>query len=136
MKLAIIWLALALIVLVGIGGLNWPSYRRLAVRGVQVQAAVVELLPNAHNTVRYEYRVGQRVYEGQSQSRQPNPPLDKLRIGQVVTIYYDPEHPETSVLGDPTPILQNETISIALAAFGVPTFVVASWAWRRSRKRL
>jgi hypothetical protein len=56
------------------------------------------------------------------------------RHGRMTLICYDPQHPETSVLGDPKPMLMNETISIALAALVVPTFLVATWAWRASRK--
>jgi hypothetical protein len=60
--------------------------------------------------------------------------LEQLAVGQSVVIYYDPEHPEISVLGDPKPMLKNETISVALAALVVPTFLVVAWVWRVSRK--
>jgi|SRR3954471_1581540 hypothetical protein len=135
MRYAITWLVLATAIAIGIGSLNWPAYHRLAVRGVSGQASVVELLPKFHNTVRYEYRVGEKVFEGQMQAWQPNPPLEQLRVGQPLVIYYDPQHPEQSVLGDPKAILQNETVSVALAAIGVPSFIVVSWAWRSSRKQ-
>ena len=135
MRYAITWLVLATVVAVGIGSLNWPSYHRLAVAGVPGQATVVELLPKTHNTVRYEYRVGGQVFEGQMQAWQPNAPLEQLRVGQPLIIYYDPQHPAQSVLGDPKPILQNEIVSVALAAIGVPSFIVATWAWRSSRKQ-
>ena len=135
MKYALTWLVMALAIAVGIGSLNWLSYRRLAVRGVSGRATVVELLPKNHNTVRYEYQVAGRTFQGQMQSWQPNPPLEQLSVGQPLFVYYDPEHPEESVLGDPKPIFKNETISIALAAVGFPTFLVVVWAWRTSRNR-
>src|SRR5437867_7932565 len=135
MRYAIAWLVLIVVVTVEIGSLNWPSYRRLAARGVTGQGEVVELLPKIHNTVRYKYQVRGQTFQGQMQSRQPNPSLDQLRVSQAVVIYYDPEHPEKSVLGDPTPIFWNETISVTLAAVAVPTFVVASWVWRTARRR-
>jgi hypothetical protein len=134
MKYAITWLLLAIVIAVGIGSLNWPKYRRMAARGISGKATVVELLPKIHNTVRYEYAVGGQTFHGQMQSWQPNPPLEQLGVGQSVVIYYDPQRPEASVLGDPKPILKNETISVLLAALGMPTIIVGGWAWRLSRK--
>ncbi len=58
----------------------------------------------------------------------------QLGVGRSLVIYYDPQRPEESVLGDPKPMLRNETISVLLAAFGVPTFIVVGWAWRVSRE--
>jgi hypothetical protein len=132
MKYTITWLLLVIGIAVGIGSLNWPAYHRMASRGVTGKATVVEVLPKAHNTVRYEYAVGGRTFQGQMQSWQPNPPLEQLGVGQSVVIYYDPQRPEASVLGDPKPILRNETISVLLAAFGMPTLIIVGWAWRAS----
>ncbi len=134
MKYVVTWLVLAVVIAIGIGSLNWPSYRRMALRGISGQATVIELLPKIHNTLRYEYHVAGRAFQGQMQSWSPNPLLEQLAVGQSVIIYYDPEHPEVSVLGDPNPMLKNETISVALAALVVPTFLVAAWVWRASRK--
>ena len=129
---AITWLALATTIVVVVGRLNWPGYRRLAAVGVPGQATVVELLPSIHNTVRYEYRVDGRGFQGQMQSWRPNPPLPQLAVGHALVIYYDPQHPEDSVLGYPKPMLQNETISVALAAVIIPTLIVVGWACRSS----
>src|SRR5947208_798615 len=106
----------------------------MAARGVSAKATVVELLPKIHDTVRYQYEVGGQRFEGQMQPWQPNPPLEQLGVGQSLVIFYDPQHPKASVLGDPKPILRNETISVLLAAFAVRTFLVVVWAWRASRK--
>ncbi|HUA37127.1 MAG TPA: DUF3592 domain-containing protein [Candidatus Sulfopaludibacter sp.] len=133
MRYAITWLALAGVIAIGIGSLNWPAYHRMMAAGVTGQARVIELLPKIHNTVRYEYHVGGLVFEGQMQSWLPNPPLEQLRVGQPLVIYYDPQHPAESVLGDPRPMLQNEMFSVALAAVVVPTFIVVTWAWRSRR---
>jgi uncharacterized protein DUF3592 len=133
MKYVIIWFVLAATVAIGLVSLNWPAYRRMVVRGVSGQATVVDLLPKNHQTVRYEYHVAGRIFQGCMQSWQPNAPLEQLRVGQTLVIYYDPEHPEESVLGDPRPMLKNETISIALGALIFPTFFVLAWA-RRGRR--
>jgi hypothetical protein len=98
------------------------------------QGVVLELLPKIHNTVRYEYLVGGRKIEGQTQSSPPNSPLGQLKIGQSLIVCYDPEYPENSVLGYPKPILINEIVSVLLAATLGPTFIVTAWVWRRSRR--
>ena len=134
MRYAITWLLLAITIVVVVGRLNWPAYHRMATVGVPGQATVVELLPNIHNTVRYEYRVDGRGFQGQMQSWRPNPPLSQLTVGHPLVIYYDAQNPEDSVLGYPKAMLQNETISVALAALIIPTLMVISWAWRSSRK--
>jgi hypothetical protein len=120
--------------MIGIGSLNWPGFYRMVARGIPAKGTVIELLPNMHNSVRYRYAVNDQIFEGQMQSWSPNPPLQQLTVGQSLVIYYDPEHPNESVLGDPKPMLKNETISVAAAAFVLPTFAVAVWARRASRK--
>ena len=132
MKYAIAWL-LVLILAAGISGRNWLRYRRIAAQGVSGRATVVELLPKLHNTVHYQYAVGGQTFQGRMQSWPPNAPLEQLSVGQSLVIFYELQDPVASVLGDPKPILRNETISVLLAAFGVPTFVVLVW-WRVSRK--
>jgi hypothetical protein len=129
MRYVFAWVALALVIALGGGSLNWVSFRRLTAHGIMGQGVVLALTPEIHNTVRYEYYVDGRRFEGQTQLWPPNPPLDRLRVGQSLIVCYDPEHPENSVLGNPIPILENETISIALAALLVPTSLVGVWAW-------
>ena len=135
MRYAFTWLALVLAVAVGVGSLNWLSYRRLSARGLAGQATVMELLPKDHGRVRYEYTVGGKVFQGRMQSWPPNPELEKVVVGQTLTICFDPERPEISVLGDPKKILNNETTSIGLASIVIPTFIVGAWMWRKWRKQ-
>jgi len=127
MKYALIWLALAAAIAIGLGGLNLSPYRRLATHGVRSEGRIIELLPEFHSTARYGYLVAGKSFEGRKQSWEPNPPLEEMRVGQTVIVYYDPEFPERSVLGDPKSILQNETMSIILAALIGPTFIVLVW---------
>jgi hypothetical protein len=134
MRYVLAWLLLAAAIAIGIGRLNWTSYRHMAAHGISGPATVMELLPKIHNSLRYEYQVAGRTFQGQMQSWPPNPALDQLAIGQSLVIYYDPEHPEESVLGDPGPMLRNETISIGLAATLFPTLLVVMWARRAARK--
>ncbi len=133
MRYALIWLTLAGAMAVGVGSLNWLTFRRLSTEGIPSQARVVELLPKVHNTVKYAYPVGGKLFQGQTQSWPPNPPLEQLVVGQTLTIYFDPAQPERSVLGDPKEMLTNETIFIAITSVLIPTFIIGAWKFRASR---
>ena len=131
-KYVLLWLMVAAII-VGIGSLNCPSLFRLVTRGVSSQGTVIALTPELHNTVRYEYHVAGEVITGQNQCWPPNPPLERLSVGQSVAIYYDPRNPKDSVLGNPKPMLENEIGSVLVAAVMIPTlitFAFAGW-WRK-----
>ena len=132
MKYVPAWILMAVAVAIGVGSLNWPTYRRMVMRGVSGQATVIELLPKNHNSLRYEYFVAGKPFRGQMQSWSPNPPLEQLAVGQSLAIYFDPNHPEVSVLGNPVAMLKNETICVGLAAILVPTCLMIAWVWWRS----
>jgi len=136
MKYAIIWLGLAVGIGCLVGSLNLPTFHRLAEKGVSEKATIVELLPKFHNTVRYEYQVAGETYQGRMGSSRPNPPSEQLGIGQSVVIYYDPEHPQVSVLGDPKGMFYEETFAVMFAALMGSTFIVLRLAWiERKRKK-
>lgn len=69
------------LVILVIGSLNWPAYYRMTKRGIRGTGTVVQLLPEIHNTVRYEYQVAGRRFEGQMQSWPPNPAVEQLNVG-------------------------------------------------------
>ena len=127
------WLALAVAVLGGIGSFNVPALYRSVKHGVASHATIIEILPMDHNRVRYEYLIGSRSFRGAMQAWPPNPDIENLKVGQKVVIYYDREHPEKSVLGEPSTMLENELGSVALLALIVPTFVVVPFWWRSRR---
>jgi len=113
------------------GGLNLPTCWRLAHRGASIRGTVIEVLPNMHATVRYRYNVDGREFFGQRQPRPPNPSFERLAEGAPLTVWYDPEHPEVSVLGLPGALLQGEAISVMLWAVIAPTFILLAWQFRR-----
>jgi hypothetical protein len=135
MRYVITWIILALSLTIGIGSINWVRLRRITSRGVRGEAIVIGLFPTNHNTLRYEYHVAGKTFIGQTQSSDPNPPLERLAVGEKVVIFYDPEDPHDSILGDPAPVLWNETISVLLAATVVPTFLVIVWRRKASAKQ-
>jgi len=136
MKWAILWLVLVAVAAIGVGGLNVPLFNRLTAHGVEAQATAVKLTPEFHNTVRYEYQVGGIKFEGQDQSWLPNPPLEQIKVGQALVIYYDPLNPSRSVLGDPKPMLTNELIFAGMVALAFPTAIVFALRQYLRQKRL
>jgi hypothetical protein len=116
---------------------RWRDYRRLAAHGVRSEASVTAILPKDHATARYHYQVAGRTHEGQFQPWPPNPPLEELRLGQAVAVYYDPLRPDVSVLGEPGPILRNETEGLAIGPFVFSTVYTLCWFFgsrRRARR--
>ena len=122
--LIIIWLILAFITAVGLGSLNIPTFWRLTKHASHCQGAVTEVTVDYHNTVRYQYTVNNRVYTGQTQTGMPNPEPGKLRPGDALIVFFDPDAPSTSVLEAPDALLKNEIISWGLAALVMPSLVV------------
>jgi hypothetical protein len=135
MKWLLLWLFLAVAIALVVGSLNVPLYERLITKGVQTTATVVELTPKIHNTVRYEYQVGGNKFEGQRSPWRPNPPTDEIRVGDSLTIYYDPSNPSLSAPGDVGPMLTNELISVGMAALLMPTFIVCVLISKQQEKQ-
>jgi hypothetical protein len=77
--------------------LCWTSFV-LTQDSSQTQATIVSEL--GHGVVRYKYKIGDRMYVGQSQ---PSRGLEgKAQIGVQVPVNYCPHHPSLSSLEDPT----------------------------------
>jgi hypothetical protein len=124
------WAILSLVT----GGLlfqfNGSRYWMLLRRGVQTEGTVIEILPQMHETVRYQYSAHGKVFQGREQSAPPNPPLKELSIGQKVIVYYDPNQTETSTLGSPKKLLFNEIISVGLPSLFIPLVIIFVWRLR------
>jgi hypothetical protein len=134
MKWLALWIFLAVLTFVGIGQLNLPFYLLLH-RGVWSEAAATRLTPEDHHTVHYEYEVGGKRFQGHDQSWKPNPPVERIRVGQVLAVYYDPKNPGRSALGNRRPMLANELIFVGLSALAMPTvFVLRLRGWVRKRR--
>jgi len=112
MKYLVIWIGIAVIAARLLANLNYYSYQEIVQNGRQ--GLVFQLTPEMHSKIRYRYRVDGHSYEGQSQPGPPNPSAPGM--GDTVTVYYDPETPNISVISDPKSLLKNEIISIAGAA--------------------
>jgi hypothetical protein len=128
MRYVAIWIVLMLAFLIGLGNVNWIGLHRLTIRGVSGDGVVTELTPENHDRVYYTYQVAGNTFDGRGQSWPPN--RSSLSVGDSVVIWYDPEQPKISVLGNPRPMLRNETISILLVTLFCPALIVITLKWR------
>src|ERR1700722_15935104 len=128
MRYVAAWFVLAIVTAAGLGSMNWRFYHEIALRGVSTSGVVLELLPKIHDTIRYQYKVGEREFTGRRSPWLPNPSVAELKVGQAVVVYYVPQTPEHSVVGDPKPMLANETLTIVAAALTLPILIVAACA--------
>jgi hypothetical protein len=124
MKWVILWLLLAVLAFIAMGSVNLPLFHRIRANGVRQQAIATKLTPEFHYTVCYEYQVDGAKFEGQDQSWPPNPPLNEIKVGQSLVVYYDPQNPSRSVLGNPEPRLMNELTSVGTVTLVLPTVIV------------
>ena len=96
-------------------------------------------MPNKFEILRYEYHVDGRTFQGEMTPWYPNPSFELLKAGQGLVIYYDPEHPERSVTGDPELFFSEETFTVEVYAVGFSilfvVFLVLRKAFRIWRNR-
>jgi len=122
--IAIVWIIIVAVVVTLLGSQHWISYYRIAYNGVVAKATVVQLQPENHNLVAYKYEISGHNFQGLFGSSPPNPPFSQLKIGQEVVIYYDPQHPENSLLGYPKPIFKDETLGVVIGGVIFPTLIL------------
>lgn len=129
------WLLLTIGALIfGILVLRWPTYYSLAVEGIATRGRVTAKEPENHRFVRYSYVVGGIGHDGLGSAGFGNPEFDQIRIGDNVTVYYDPQSPQTSFLGDPKHQLQSITRGVVFITVCFPLFAVLALL-ARDRKR-
>jgi hypothetical protein len=124
MKWVILWLLLAVVAFAAIGSMDLPFFYRIRANGVRQQAIATKLTPEFHYTVYYRYQVDGANFEGRDHPWPPNPPLNEIKVGQSLVVYYDPQNPSRSVLGNPEPMLTNELAFVGVVALVFPTAIV------------
>jgi hypothetical protein len=100
--LFVLWFGFALLFLIiGVIALDVPKYFGLASRGVETQGVVLAKEPKNHSFIRYSYSVNQEEHVSVGSAGGINRSFDELKPGESVRIFYDPEDPAFSLLGDP-----------------------------------
>ena len=119
------WLLIVVGVALLVGQVNIPRLYRLASDSVSTIGRVTASHPKNHDTLSYIYTVGGRTYVRDDGA--PGHAVD-FAVGQEVLVYYLPADPGVSTLRNPRAGLDNEIVSVALAAVGVATLLVSPGA--------
>jgi hypothetical protein len=115
-----------LVVGIGLGSINLPHYSRLEAHGASVKARVTSTDCADHDSIRYEFRVGEQTHTGRSNV---TPGCDRLKTGDTLAVRYLVADPSQSLAGSIDDRLWNEWVSVLLAALLGPLVVVAI-VWR------
>ena len=130
------YLGLAAAVGFCLGRINLQTLRRLSTEGVRAVGTVTAPDCGNHATVRYTFEADGREIAGVGQPGWGNPPCDQLRAGDRLEVWYVPAAPAVNRPGDPRPSLDNELVSVALAASVMPALLVGALALRGWRQRV
>ncbi len=107
-----------------IGSRNLKKYEILAENGKKAEMATVLLKePTNHQFVNYTYQVHGIRYEGSGRAGNGNPEFEQLNSGDIVTVFYDPNSPEISILGNPQIWFEQEQNSVYYGSLIMATFV-------------
>lgn len=121
----LVWLALTVICsAVGFVALDWLKWHNLAEHGVEVEGRVVAKEPQNHRFIRYSYAVGGDTYSGAGSAGRGNPEFEQLSVGDQVKVFYDPDNPKESILGDPQEQATSITRGVLFLAIVGPLFAL------------
>lgn len=133
------WILLWLLVVLVVAALviRQDVAATFASRARTAQGSVIAREPDNHATVRARYDVEGTTYEvADSFIGPPNPNFDAVRVGDRVTVFYDPETPSRAVLSESQVRAANENSFAVLASLVLTTLFVGAIAvsfplWRR-----
>ena len=135
-KYLLLYLALAIGIVLFLGSINWMTYYRLSKQGIGTGAVVTKTNCSNHMTFSYRFDLSGQKIDGFGGDGYGNPSCDTLKQGDSLLIYYLSSQPEINVPGDPKERLNNETISIAMAALIFPALLVfAINKWTKKQKQ-
>ena len=103
--------------ILGITALDWSQYRHLAQVAVKTVGRVNTKEPGNHNSIRYSFKVNGLFYHGIGRGGGENPTFDQLQTGSEVVVYYDPENPDSSFLGNPKEQAADVTTGVVFITF-------------------
>jgi hypothetical protein len=128
-RFLLLWLVGAVLIAVGIGSISIPLLYSLVRRGVPTCGTVTGREPANHNSVHYFYEVDGKTYVGVQQGGAGGQSADYSTDCMGYVVYYLPQNPQRSCIGQPGPMLTNEIVPITLAMLSFPP--IALFAWRR-----
>jgi hypothetical protein len=123
LTILIIWLLLTFFfACLGLAALDWRRWDELSGYDGVTDGRVTAKEPGNHRLVRYSYEVGGRAYSGSGNAGGVNPPFDRLNVGDRVAVFYDPQVPSESFLGDPKGHVSSLKAGVILFAVIGPLF--------------
>lgn len=108
---------------------GWWTQRQVAARQLTTTGTITEHQPSNHNQFGYVFTVGEKSYSGWQ-----SPKADELRIGKVVTVYYDPHDPSTNALTDFSDLSIETFGPVPLMLFGIGGVVFLVFTRRRKAR--
>jgi hypothetical protein len=130
-KYLLLYLAFAIGIALFLGRINWMTYYRLSNNGIGTKAIVTNTDCSNHMTFSYRFDSSGQSIDGLGGDGYGNPSCYTLKKGDPVLIYYLSTQPQINVPGNPKERLNNETISITMAALIFPAllvFAINKWA--------
>lgn len=125
-KFFLLWLVGASLPAILLYPINMPRLRPLAAKGIQTCGTVTSFEPNSHQEVHYFFSANGKTYSAAQQGGKGDQrnALACPASSDGVLVYYLPDSPEISCLGDPKRLLENEETSIGLAMVILPSFAL------------
>jgi hypothetical protein len=111
------WFALSVLLFV-LMGFNLPFLFTLTVRAESGDAVIEGVMPNQHCSTHYRYQVHGKEFTGLDSGK------CNVAVGSHQQVYYDPLHPDRSILTAPKAALINDLIPALLAALLFPMLIL------------
>lgn len=126
--------AILIAMIAGAVFLEVPKYYRLSRSGRETIGKVVSKEREKHNTINLQYSVEGRTFESGGFAEAVGRSFDTLSVGDQVVIYYDPDDPGKSTLGDPVGYLKTSLRGTLFISF-IPLLAYISYKVKTRSKR-
>lgn len=130
LKLIGIWLALTLLCF-AVAKWTFGTDDRFARMTAETTGVVTEKLPHEHRTIRFRYSINGADYSGAGATDFGNPPFDDITVGQRITVFYNPENPESATSGDRRSEPDANTGPVILMTLFAPIFLLVQLIRKR-----
>jgi hypothetical protein len=112
---------------------DWPRHWRLYKHGVAASGWVTGKSDGPDKLVHYAFATPLKTFTGSGEADYGNPSYDALSPDDQVVVYYLPENPDVSCLGDPKARLREQ--HAAMVWILLPGLAAAAYALRGELKR-
>ncbi len=126
----VLWLAFATVIGT-VTGQQCLRYYRLSKGGLVVQGLISDKKP--HEQIGYSFEVNGHSYHGVGRTGVGFPSFNQISVGDTVSVYYLPEHPEVNCVGEPSRLYSDELSSVLMVALLFPTVIIGALVFRRAR---